>query len=198
MVLPTRSAPVTLGTPVFVTGTTGGADEGGGVAGGGATTCDAELRADAEPPAFDAVTLTRSVEPTSVLLSSYWESLAPPMSEQLPPPLSQRFHWYAYDVGLFDHEPVDDDSAWSCCAVPPITGTAVFTGAATTEVGAAGAAATKPEAELVTVPEPPAFEAVTTTRNVLPTSVDVNVSDDPVAPVTSAHEPPPVSQRRHW
>jgi hypothetical protein len=58
---------------VFLTGA--GADVGGGVgeggAGGGATTDEAELTSDAEPPAFDAVTLTRRVEPTSVLVSAY-------------------------------------------------------------------------------------------------------------------------------
>jgi hypothetical protein len=74
-------------------------------------------------------------------------------------------------------------------------GSDVFTGAATDD---AGAGATTPEAALVAVPEPPAFDAVTTTRNVLPTSVDVNTIDDPVAPAIAKHEPPPESHRRHW
>jgi hypothetical protein len=69
MGFPTRSDPVTLGTPVFLTGAAAGVGEGG--AGGGATADEAELTSDAEPPAFDAVTLTRRVEPTSVLVSAY-------------------------------------------------------------------------------------------------------------------------------
>jgi hypothetical protein len=54
---------------VFLTGAAAGVGEGG--AGGGATADEAELTSDAEPPAFDAVTLTRRVEPTSVLVSAY-------------------------------------------------------------------------------------------------------------------------------
>jgi hypothetical protein len=80
-----------LGIPVFVTGADGGA--GGGVTGVGAMTGDAELVADAEPPAFDAVTVTRSVEPTSLLVNAYAEAVAPLIAAQLAPPLSQRRHW---------------------------------------------------------------------------------------------------------
>jgi sugar (pentulose or hexulose) kinase len=85
--LPARSGPLTFGSSVFVTAVTAGG------AGGGATVAVAALEADAEPPAFDAVTTTRSVRPTSELASAYCEPFAPLMSAQAPPPVSQRRHW---------------------------------------------------------------------------------------------------------
>jgi hypothetical protein len=55
------------------------------------------------------------------------------------------------------------------CAVPLITGTAVFTG------GGGGGAWTTPVTAEVATPEPPALLAVTTTSIVCPTSLDATV-----------------------
>jgi hypothetical protein len=161
----------------------------------GAITADAVLVAVPEPPAFDAVTTTRNVLPTSVDVKANEDPVAPAISRHEPPPESQRRHWYAYDVGLFDHEPVDADSVWPSCGVPLMVGRDVFAGGAVTD---AGAAATTADAALVADPEPPAFDAVTTTRSVLPTSADVNANEAVVAPAIEAHELPLVSQRLHW
>ena len=49
---------------------------------------------------------------------------------QLVPPLSQRSHWYAYPVGLFDQVPLLVVSVWPCCAVPETAGSTVFDRAA--------------------------------------------------------------------
>ncbi|HTQ67702.1 MAG TPA: hypothetical protein VMI13_03335 [Solirubrobacteraceae bacterium] len=46
-----------------------------------------------------------------------------------PPPAElQRCHWYANDVGLFDHEPLDPFSLSPSTGEPEITGKPVFTG----------------------------------------------------------------------
>ena len=66
---------------------------GGGGAGTGATTGVALLVAEAEPPAFDAVTTTRSVFPTSAEARAYCEEAAPEIEAQLAPAESQRRHW---------------------------------------------------------------------------------------------------------
>ena len=52
-------------------------------------------------------------------------------------------------------------------------------------------------AALVAVVEPLELEAVTATRNVLPTSVDASQNVDSVPPSTAAHAPPALSQRCH-
>jgi hypothetical protein len=85
------------------------------------------LVAGVEPPALEAVTVTRIVEPTSAAASRYVCELEP-TDPQLPPPLAQRCHWKAYDVGLFVHVPVDEVNVRPCCAVPLIDGKDVFTG----------------------------------------------------------------------
>jgi hypothetical protein len=48
--------------------------------------------ADADPPPFDAVTLTRMVDPTSTDVSMYVCAVAGRMSTQFPPEESQRRH----------------------------------------------------------------------------------------------------------
>jgi hypothetical protein len=48
---------------------------------------------------------------------------------------AQSCHWYAYEVGLFDHVPVDAFSALPTCGVPAIPGAEVFTGAGVGGVG---------------------------------------------------------------
>ena len=51
-----------------------------------------------------------------------------PMVAQLPPPESQRSHWYAYESGEFDHVPVVEVNVWPCAAFPLIAGSTLFTG----------------------------------------------------------------------
>jgi hypothetical protein len=51
--------------------------------------------AEEEPALFDAVTSTRTVEPTSPAVNVYVVPVAPAMSEQFPPPALQRRHWDA-------------------------------------------------------------------------------------------------------
>jgi hypothetical protein len=48
-----------------------------------------------DPPAFVALTATRSVNPTSPLATAYDAAVAPLMLAHAPPALSQRRHWYA-------------------------------------------------------------------------------------------------------
>src|SRR5262249_58015498 len=62
-------------------------------------------------------------------------------------------------------------------------------------VGAGWAAATTPLGAEVAVAVPPAFVAVTTTRNVEPTSPEVSGSCEPLAPSTAPQLPPEASQR---
>ena len=68
-----------------------------GAAGGGGTVGDvitavALLVAEPDPPAFEAVTVTRSVLPTSAEPSAYCVA-EPPTELQLEPAVSHRFHW---------------------------------------------------------------------------------------------------------
>jgi hypothetical protein len=58
-----------------------------------------------------------------------------------------------------------------------------------TVTGALTAAATGPAAADDADPDPPAFDAVTTTCTNDPTSPDTGVYDEPVAPTTSDHGP---------
>jgi hypothetical protein len=78
--------------------------------------------------------------------------------------VSQRRHWYAYEIGAVPvHDPADVDSVEPACATPDTTGNDVFAGGevgdTTVEVGSEYAVA---EAHL--------FVAVTATRSVTPTS----------------------------
>ncbi len=76
----------------------GATDPGGGVGGGvGAalTTPVALLVAETDPPAFDAVTVTRRVLPTAEEPSVFCAPVLPSMETQLAPAVSHRFHWYA-------------------------------------------------------------------------------------------------------
>ena len=79
-VCPSCAVPETVGAPVF---------DGGAAA----TVAVADEVALLEPAEFDAVTVTRIVEPTSELLAAYVCAVAPPMSAQLPPLASQWRHW---------------------------------------------------------------------------------------------------------
>ena len=58
---------------------------------------------EAPPPGrleLSAVTSTRTVQPTSVLVSLRELAVAPAMALQLPPEPSQRSHWYAIASGV--------------------------------------------------------------------------------------------------
>ena len=84
--------------------------------------------AELEPLAFDAVTRTRNVRPTSAPTTTYDDPVAPTLTQPAPPP-SQRNHAYAYDVGLPDHPPLDAVNVAPSCATPDTTGNDEFTGA---------------------------------------------------------------------
>jgi hypothetical protein len=128
----------------------------------------------AVPPLFVAATTTRIVAPTSPAASAYDWAVAPLMPLQLLPEVSHLFHWYAYEVGVPAHVPVDAVKVWPCCDTPLICGSAVFDGA---DVGAgagagAGAVATTPVGAELALDDPLLLVAVTVTRSVLPTSAD--------------------------
>ena len=91
--------------------------------------------------------------------------VAPAMSAQLAPRLLQRRHWRAkVIVGVPVHVPVPPVSVWPSVVVPVIAGRTVLSG---------GVAAITALAALVAGTEPAALLAVTTSRIVAPTSVDV-------------------------
>jgi hypothetical protein len=75
-----------------------------------ATTAVWEEVATAEPPLFEAVTAIRIVKPTSLLERVYEELVAALTSLQEAPVVSQRRHWYEYDVGELLQVPADADS----------------------------------------------------------------------------------------
>ena len=56
------------------------------------------------PAAFDAVTVQVSARPLSAAVTRYVAPVAP---ATIPP---SRRHWYAYPVGLPDHDPVEHAS----------------------------------------------------------------------------------------
>ena len=62
-------------------------------AGAGDAAVVAALVAEAEPDEFEAVTVARSVLPTSAEPTAYWAAVAPAIDAQLAPAVSQRFHW---------------------------------------------------------------------------------------------------------
>jgi hypothetical protein len=83
-VCPSCAEPDTDGNTVFA-----------GAVAAAVTTPVAADEADDDPALFDAVTSTRTVEPTSADANVYVLPVAGAMSEQFPPPVSQRRHWYA-------------------------------------------------------------------------------------------------------
>jgi hypothetical protein len=105
----------------------------------------------------------------------------------------QRRHWNANHLGEFDHAPVVEVSVWPSCGVPEIVGRLEIFGACR-----AGAGATTAVAALVANAEPDAFDAVTVTRIVLPTSAAPSVYCWVVLPETGAQFAPDVSHRLHW
>src|SRR5262245_40030417 len=176
-VCPSRASPVTAGAVVLA-----------GAA--GSTSGLAAERALVVPPALLALTRTRMVEPTSSWSSVYVLSSSLASGTQLEPDPSQRCHSYANEVGEPLQVPVLALSTWPSCAVPDTTGGDTFAG------GAAGT--TTPVAADTALAEPPAFDAVTTTRTVNPTSPPTNTYVVPVALAMSAQLAPDGLHRRHW
>src|SRR5215217_6897124 len=101
------------------------------------------------------------------------------MDVQLEPAVSQRRHWWAYEVGDPDHEPASDVNVCPTAGVPESAGSTVLVGAETAgRTVLLGAAA--PEAVVVVVVPaangavgaepayvvPILFDAVTVKRNV--------------------------------
>ena len=112
-----------------------------------------------EPKLFDAVTRTRSVWPTSAVRTPYDSAIAPPMSEQFRPPVSQRCHWKANLVGMPPvKEPTLTASASPTCAFPVIDGWALNAGGAVLDTRSLGFEFTGP-----VVPAP--LVAVTSTTS---------------------------------
>ena len=66
--------------------------DGGGVAAALTTAVGTDV-AERVPSEFLALTVTRSVLPTSTAFSVYVLDVAPPMLEQLPPSVSHLLHW---------------------------------------------------------------------------------------------------------
>jgi len=86
--------------------------------------------ADVDPVEFDAVTLDRSLRPTSLVVRAYWADVTPAMVAHALPAESHRSHWNAWLVGEFDQVPVVETRVSPCCGIPLTTGTDVLTGAA--------------------------------------------------------------------
>jgi hypothetical protein len=76
-----------------------------------------------------AVTTTRSVEPTSVLVARYVCSEPDAMSEQEAPLLIQRAHWKSYFAEGPLHFPVSACNVFPTTGTPEIVGPLVLSGA---------------------------------------------------------------------
>src|SRR5436309_16049851 len=74
-------------------------------AAGSTTAVWAELAGWLEPPAFEAVSCTLMVCPTSSATGTYVWLVAPPIVAQLAPEPSHCSHWYSKLVGLFVQVP---------------------------------------------------------------------------------------------
>ena len=157
---------------------------------GGSTGPTLALVTGVAPPAFDAVTVTLTSFPTSDAFNVYVLAVAPEIAAQLFPELLQSCHAYANVVGLLLQVPLLAVSVTPCCAV-----IGLIPGAPVT-VGAAGS--TVLVMLLVAWFAPPAFDPVTITSIVLPTSVDSTVYVlAEAAPLIGAQAVPEVLQASH-
>jgi hypothetical protein len=93
-----------------------------------------------------------------------------------------------------DQEPLEPFNVEPWLALPVTVGRVVSEGG----VAAEGEGATAGVCAEVANLEPDEFVAVTTTRMVLPTSLDMSRYVGLFAPETEAHPEPLGSQRRHW
>src|SRR4051794_25422286 len=93
-----------------------------------ATTPVSAESANALPCAFDAVTRTLSLCPTSAPTSVYcWLNAT---ASHVVPVVSQRYHEYVNVIGFVpSHAPFEPVSVWPVSAVPVIVGSAWFAGA---------------------------------------------------------------------
>jgi hypothetical protein len=148
---------------------------------------------------LEAVTCTRIDQPYAERGTVNELKIAPGMSKQLPVGDVHFFHWYEKVIG---NEPVHvpfvakRKSPISGADSPTgsvIVGYTVLVGGLTTP-----ATVTTPvAAEAADGVEPAAFEAVTTTRNVPPTSAETTAYDALVAPPMVEHAPPDELHRCH-
>src|SRR3954468_8283972 len=93
---------VVAGAGGVVAGAAGGAGAGRGpvpVALAGAMSTVWSDVAVLAPAAFVAVATTRSVWPTSAVVTTYWRAVAAAMSAQRVPSGSHRRHWYVHAIG---------------------------------------------------------------------------------------------------
>src|SRR5581483_3993003 len=153
-------------------------------------TADAAVVAVPEPSEFVPVMTTRSVLPTSAACVTYVCDVAPLMSAQLAPPLSQRRHWYVKVSAAGTQVPVLAVSVWPRNAWPPIVGGLPGSLVGTERSSVVGAD--------VALPEPPGLLAGTTTTTVPPTSAACSTYVWPVAPLMFVQLAPLESHRCHW
>ena len=142
------------------------------------------------PVEVRAVTSARIRWPTSSERTPYVGPLAPATLTQSVPVELQRCHWNPNDVGVGDQVPRKTRSSSPTVAVPLTAGRTEFVGPDfewTTSV-----------ASDVALLLPSVFDAVTSTRSVLPTSPATGEYVCFVAPVMSPHVLPSDAQRRHW
>jgi hypothetical protein len=131
------------------------------------TTLDGDDAAVVRPLEVIAVTSARSLCPESAVRTPYVRPVAPEMLTQFEPSASHRCHCRANEEAAGDQLPLLTVSSWPTTADPVTTGRTVFDGPfrePTTSLAADVADAL-----------PSALVAVTTTRNVRPTSPDVGV-----------------------
>ena len=121
-----------------------------------------------EPPAFLAVTITRTDRFTSAAVTAYVRLVAPATLPQFPPFESQRCHWYVYAIGSVPAQtPGFAVRVSPSRSVPEIVGIAVF----------CGLLARRPIVPVFTDASaaPSELRAVTTTRRRLPRSLSPNL-----------------------
>src|SRR5581483_3949960 len=137
-----------------------------------------------------AVTSARMRLPVSAERTPYDLPVAPATFRQPVPSLAHRCHWYVNDDALGLQAPFVTVSVLPGMVLPEIAGLTVLVGPFAEPMTSVGSD--------VADAEPSAFFAVTTTRIVWWTDVDVSVYVWLVAPTMSPHAVPSVAQRRHW
>ena len=142
--------------------------------------------------AFEAVTTTRNVDPTSAEVAVYVCAVAPAMSEHGLPPAPQRLHWYAYESGCVpDQLPGSAVSVCPSRGVPLIVGGEVFAGGTSVVVSITSCGATEDPASRVSSDIPVVLVEVNATlsrpfpptRDVTSTAThwpDANEPEEPV------------------
>jgi hypothetical protein len=145
---------------------------------------------EAEPPAFRAVTTTRSRFPRSARVARYDERVALRIATQRAPRALQRCQAYRYVSGVVPVQRPRDARS-----VPPTTARPSTRGAAALRGFVTEAPVTAAVASEVAVAESNPAKAVTATISVAPTSLVATVYEDAVAPAIARQLP--LRQRRH-